>query len=48
MTPSRYPSKPRPGDRVAVLSPSSGLPGAPHPLTAESLRAALFSRAATS
>ncbi|MFJ3086214.1 S66 peptidase family protein [Streptomyces sp. NPDC086838] len=26
MTPS-YPSKPRPGDRVAVLSPSSGLPG---------------------
>ncbi|WP_330241712.1 S66 family peptidase [Streptomyces sp. NBC_00525] len=27
MTPSRYPSKPRPGDRVAVLSPSSGLPG---------------------
>ncbi|MFI7365828.1 S66 peptidase family protein [Streptomyces sp. NPDC050149] len=27
MTESRYPSKPRPGDRVAVLSPSSGLPG---------------------
>ncbi|MFG3137053.1 S66 peptidase family protein [Streptomyces sp. NPDC048211] len=27
MTTSRYPSKPRPGDRVAVLSPASGLPG---------------------
>ncbi|MFI6612073.1 S66 peptidase family protein [Streptomyces sp. NPDC050507] len=27
MTESHYPSKPRPGDRVAVLSPSSGLPG---------------------
>lgn len=27
MTESRYPSKPRPGDRVAVLSPSAGLPG---------------------
>lgn len=27
MTEPRYPSKPRPGDRVAVLSPSSGLPG---------------------
>ncbi|MEW2178632.1 S66 peptidase family protein [Streptomyces sp. NPDC005406] len=27
MTVSRYPSKPGPGDRVAVLSPSSGLPG---------------------
>lgn len=27
MTASRSPSKPRPGDRVAVLSPSSGLPG---------------------
>ncbi|MEU3224057.1 S66 peptidase family protein [Streptomyces sp. NPDC006976] len=27
MTPSHYPPKPRPGDRVAVLSPSSGLPG---------------------
>ncbi|MFI6649185.1 S66 peptidase family protein [Streptomyces sp. NPDC050529] len=27
MTASRYPSKPRPGDRVAVLSPSSGLAG---------------------
>lgn len=24
----RYPAKPRPGDRVAVLSPSAGLPGA--------------------
>ncbi|MFF5778631.1 hypothetical protein ACFY7Y_16990 [Streptomyces virginiae] len=23
----RYPAKPRPGDLVAVLSPSSGLPG---------------------
>lgn len=22
-----YPPKPRPGDRVAILSPSSGLPG---------------------
>ncbi|MGW6913924.1 S66 family peptidase [Kitasatospora sp. NPDC054939] len=27
MTDPRYPAKPRPGDRVAVLSPSSGLPG---------------------
>ncbi|WP_327707615.1 LD-carboxypeptidase [Streptomyces sp. NBC_00464] len=27
MTASRYPSKPGPGDRVAVLSPSSGLAG---------------------
>ncbi|MFE3886827.1 S66 peptidase family protein [Streptomyces lydicus] len=27
MTAPRYPAKPRPGDRVAVLSPSSGLPG---------------------
>ncbi|MCM2418965.1 S66 peptidase family protein [Streptomyces sp. RKAG293] len=27
MTSPRYPAKPRPGDRVAVLSPSSGLPG---------------------
>lgn len=27
MTTPRYPAKPRPGDRVAVLSPSSGLPG---------------------
>lgn len=27
MTEPHYPSKPRPGDRVAVLSPSSGLPG---------------------
>lgn len=25
--PRRYPPKPRPGDRVAVISPSSGLPG---------------------
>ncbi|MGW6983976.1 S66 family peptidase [Streptomyces sp. NPDC054932] len=27
MTDPRYPTKPRPGDPVAVLSPSSGLPG---------------------
>jgi muramoyltetrapeptide carboxypeptidase LdcA involved in peptidoglycan recycling len=27
MTPPRHPAKPRPGDLVAVLSPSSGLPG---------------------
>ncbi|MFC4118041.1 S66 family peptidase [Nonomuraea zeae] len=27
MTNPRYPAKPRPGDQVAVLSPSSGLPG---------------------
>ncbi|MGW1767041.1 S66 peptidase family protein [Streptomyces sp. NPDC002073] len=27
MNPLRYPPKPRPGDRVAVLSPSAGLPG---------------------
>ncbi|MCZ4121704.1 S66 family peptidase [Streptomyces sp. H39-S7] len=27
MTSPLYPAKPRPGDRVAVLSPSSGLPG---------------------
>jgi muramoyltetrapeptide carboxypeptidase LdcA involved in peptidoglycan recycling len=27
MTSPRYPAKPRPGDRVAVISPSSGLPG---------------------
>ncbi|MER6118753.1 S66 peptidase family protein [Streptomyces sp. NPDC001743] len=27
MTAPQYPTKPRPGDRVAVLSPSSGLPG---------------------
>jgi muramoyltetrapeptide carboxypeptidase LdcA involved in peptidoglycan recycling len=66
--PAVYPSKPRPGDRVAVLSPSAGLPelfprpfelgivgyhggsvmvqfGRParmHPVTAASLRAALF------
>lgn len=41
MTPSRYPSKPRPGDRVAVLSPSSGLPGIlplPHELGLRRLR----------
>ncbi|MFI7356066.1 S66 peptidase family protein [Streptomyces avidinii] len=27
MSDPRYPTKPRPGDRVAVLSPSTGLPG---------------------
>ncbi|MEV6008011.1 S66 peptidase family protein [Streptomyces sp. NPDC051976] len=27
MTTPAYPAKPRPGDRVAILSPSSGLPG---------------------
>ncbi|MET9552755.1 S66 peptidase family protein [Streptomyces sp. NPDC006645] len=27
MQPPTYPPKPRPGDRIAVLSPSSGLPG---------------------
>ncbi|MFF1920826.1 S66 peptidase family protein [Streptomyces sp. NPDC058221] len=27
MTTPRYPAKPRPGDRIAVLSPASGLPG---------------------
>ncbi|HEY3477346.1 MAG TPA: LD-carboxypeptidase, partial [Streptomyces sp.] len=27
MTTRVYPAKPRPGDRVAILSPSSGLPG---------------------
>ncbi|MGW6860279.1 S66 family peptidase [Streptomyces xanthophaeus] len=27
MTDPRHPAKPRPGDRIAVLSPSSGLPG---------------------
>ncbi|MEU7587018.1 hypothetical protein AB0A95_12015 [Micromonospora sp. NPDC049230] len=26
MVPLRYPPKPRPGDRVAVVSPSAGLP----------------------
>lgn len=32
MTPIAYPPKPSPGDRVAVISPSSGLPGLfPHP-----------------
>ncbi|THA71019.1 LD-carboxypeptidase [Streptomyces sp. A0958] len=41
MTSSRYPPKPRPGDRVAVLSPSSGLPGVfplPHELGPRRLR----------
>ncbi|MCX0247353.1 S66 family peptidase [Streptomyces drozdowiczii] len=41
MTPSRYPAKPRPGDRVAVLSPSSGLPGLlplPHELGLRRIR----------
>jgi hypothetical protein len=27
MTPPAYPAKPRPGDTVALVSPSSGLPG---------------------
>ncbi|MFG2053574.1 S66 peptidase family protein [Micromonospora sp. NPDC048930] len=27
MTPPSYPAKPKPGDRVAVVSPSAGLPG---------------------
>lgn len=27
MTPLNYPAKPRPGDRVAIVSPSAGLPG---------------------
>ena len=27
MLPAAYPPKPRPGDRIAVLSPSAGLPG---------------------
>ncbi|GAA0410504.1 S66 peptidase family protein [Streptomyces luteireticuli] len=27
MTAPRYPAKPRPGDKVAIVSPSSGLPG---------------------
>src|SRR4051812_44779258 len=37
----RYPAKPRPGDRVAVLSPSAGLPGLfplPHELGLKRLR----------
>lgn len=41
MTPIAYPSKPSPGDRVAVLSPSSGLPGLfprPYELGLERLR----------
>ena len=27
MPPAAYPPKPSPGDRIAVLSPSAGLPG---------------------
>jgi len=41
MPPIAYPSKPSPGDRVAVLSPSSGLPGLfprPYELGLERLR----------
>ncbi|MFF4294163.1 S66 peptidase family protein [Streptomyces vinaceus] len=41
MTDPLYPAKPRPGDRVAVLSPSSGLPGLfplPHELGLRRLR----------
>lgn len=41
MTTPVYPAKPRPGDRVAVLSPSSGLPGIlplPHELGLRRLR----------
>ncbi|MBH1938489.1 LD-carboxypeptidase [Streptomyces sp. AV19] len=41
MTPPRYPAKPRPGDRVAVVSPSSGLPGLfprPHELGLRRIR----------
>ncbi|MFE6595560.1 S66 peptidase family protein [Streptomyces sp. NPDC057781] len=41
MTPIAYPPKPSPGDRVAVLSPSSGLPGLfplPYELGLERLR----------
>ncbi|MFE5539544.1 S66 peptidase family protein [Streptomyces sp. NPDC056492] len=41
MTTPVYPPKPRPGDRVAVLSPSSGLPGLfplPHELGLRRLR----------
>ncbi|MFE7463183.1 S66 peptidase family protein [Streptomyces sp. NPDC057499] len=40
-TSNQYPAKPRPGDRVAVLSPSSGLPGIlplPHELGLRRLR----------
>ncbi|MGW7277817.1 S66 family peptidase [Streptomyces sp. NPDC054844] len=41
MTPIAYPPKPSPGDRVAVISPSSGLPGLfprPYELGLERLR----------
>ncbi|MGW0959391.1 S66 family peptidase [Streptomyces gelaticus] len=41
MPTNQYPAKPRPGDRVAVLSPSSGLPGLlplPHELGLRRLR----------
>ena len=41
MSALEYPSKPRPGDKVAVLSPSSGLPGLlpiPHDLGLRRLR----------
>ncbi|MFJ4789084.1 S66 peptidase family protein [Streptomyces sp. NPDC088794] len=41
MTPISYPPKPSPGDRIAVVSPSSGLPGIlplPHELGLERLR----------
>ncbi|MFJ4883238.1 S66 peptidase family protein [Streptomyces sp. NPDC088731] len=41
MSTNQYPAKPRPGDRVAVLSPSSGLPGLlplPHELGLRRLR----------
>ncbi|MFJ2793320.1 MULTISPECIES: S66 peptidase family protein [unclassified Streptomyces] len=41
MSTNQYPAKPRPGDRVAVLSPSSGLPGIlplPHELGLRRLR----------
>ncbi|MGW3494986.1 S66 family peptidase [Streptomyces sp. NPDC001020] len=41
MTPPTYPPKPAPGDRVAVVSPSSGLPGLlplPYELGLERLR----------
>ncbi|WP_445525614.1 S66 family peptidase [Streptomyces cyslabdanicus] len=41
MRPPVYPPKPRPGDRIAVISPSSGLPGLlplPHELGLKRLR----------
>ncbi|MFF3497459.1 S66 peptidase family protein [Streptomyces sp. NPDC003247] len=41
MTPPSYPPKPSPGDRIAVLSPSAGLPGLfprPHELGLRRLR----------